>query len=93
MDPAEITFQSIRVATESGGGAEGRLVLAGGTLIGVLVLLSAESHNPHAGPAGTWCLDAGFGPCAGVDKTFSSLEEARQWIARHADAPHVARLG
>jgi hypothetical protein len=92
MNPEALQFKPIAVATEQGDAAEGYLVTAEDVLAAVLVRLSPAAHSPHAGPHGTWCLDAGFGPCAGVEKTFASLEEAREWIAgRVADAPHLAK--
>lgn len=59
---------------------EGRLVLADGRLVAVLVRLEDEAH---AGLAGAWHLEAGFGPCAvAVPPAFSGLDAARVWVTR-----------
>ena len=91
-EPTTITLQPMPVVTDQGA-SDGRLVLTEQGLIAVLLRLSEGGRDrPSAGPdgGGGWCLEAGFGPCAGVEKTFSSLEEAHGWIAgRLATAPHL----
>jgi hypothetical protein len=57
---------------------EGRLVVANGRLVAVLVRLADQVHTSLVG---CWFLEAGFGPCAGAAPVFDSLEGARNWIA------------
>ncbi len=57
---------------------EGRLVVANGRLVAVLVRLADQVHTNLVG---CWFLEAGFGPCAGTAPVFDSLEGARSWIA------------
>jgi len=72
-----LTVQPIRVAT-SRHGDEGRLVLADGLLVAVLVLLS-DQYGPEAG---RWFLETGYGPVDGVTHpTFTDVSEAQEWIA------------
>lgn len=57
---------------------DGRLVLADGRLVAVLVRLADLSH---ADQAGHWFLEAGFGRCAStLPPVFDSLDAARDWL-------------
>jgi hypothetical protein len=58
---------------------EGRLVLAGGQLVAVLVRLDGDVDAAEL--KGRWFLEAGFGPCAVADgPVFRGLDEARAWV-------------
>jgi len=61
---------------------EGLLVLNDGSLVAVLVRLSA-THGPDAG---RWYLEAGFGRCATAAlPTFPDLDDAQRWIEGRLD--------
>ncbi len=79
-----LLLQPVRVATGSAD-EDGRLVLADGRLVAVLVQLADEIH---AGQVGSWHLEAGFGPCAAEvpSPTFESLDAARAWVERQLAA-------
>lgn len=72
-----VVLQPVQVNTASQD-REGRLVLADGCLVAVLVRLDGEEHGALRGQ---WLLEAGFGPCGeGPPSPFLSLEDAGQWI-------------
>ena len=78
----ELTLQPIPVATTSAD-EDGRLVLADGRLVAVLVRLADAVHEEAQG---RWHLEAGFGQCmAAPPMPFADLPEALAWVA--------ARLG
>ena len=79
-----LLLQPMRVAT-GGADEDGRLVLANGRLVAVLVRLADEVH---AGRVGSWFLEAGFGPCAAEvpSPTFESLDAAQAWVERQLAA-------
>ena len=56
---------------------EGRLVLADGELVAVLVRLDAEVHGTARG---RWFLEAGFGRLAGTPAPFVDLRAAEDWL-------------
>jgi hypothetical protein len=68
-----ISLQPIEVLTASQD-REGRLVLADGMLVAVLVRLSDEAHDPLL--RGAWFLETGLGSLDGRHELFASLEEA-----------------
>lgn len=73
-----LTFQPVRVA--NGHDEEGLLVFADDRLVAVLVRLSQE----HEDLAGRWFLETGFGRLDGPNHpTFSDLDAAQDWMARH----------
>ncbi len=72
-----ITFQPIRVAAGSRDG-EGLMVLVDGTLVAVLVRLTASNDNPDV--QGQWFVQAGFGPLSETHGLFSTLEDAEDWV-------------
>ena len=79
---SDVQWQELPVWVD-GDDREGRLVLAGGRLIAVLVKLNDVDGQP-----GKWFIEAGFGPAATpVAVTFDNLTEAEDWIReRLADA-------
>jgi hypothetical protein len=85
----QIVFQRIDVLTD-GGPQEGRLALAEGQLVAVLIHVSKEetagSPNGHAG----WYREAGFGPCSDLvvntPPVFDTLEKAADWIDKRIRA-------
>lgn len=69
----------MRVGTGSAD-EEGRLVLADGRLVAVLVRLEDAAHS---GLVGSWYLEAGFGACADArPPVFDTLDAARAWVRR-----------
>jgi hypothetical protein len=81
----EILFQRIDVLTD-GGALEGRLALAQGQLVAVLVHVTAEETAAGDG----WYREAGFGPCSDLvvenPPVFESLEKAAAWIDERIQA-------
>jgi hypothetical protein len=73
----DITFQPVRVAAGFCDG-EGQMVLVDGTLVAVLVRLTASNDNPDA--QGQWFVQAGFGPLSETHELFSTLEDAEDWV-------------
>ena len=74
----QLSLQSIRIGTTCAD-EDGRLVLAEGRLVAVLVRLEDPMHN---GARGCWHLEAGFGCCTGAQPAlFADLEEATAWVA------------
>ncbi|TXN29100.1 hypothetical protein FV232_27945 [Methylobacterium sp. WL30] len=62
---------------------EGRLVLANGLLIAVLVRLDTPDHEMGRG----WFVEAAFGRLFGVlAPIFDTLEEATRWLRQHRKA-------
>ena len=57
-----IELRPIRIDTTSAD-VDGRLVMFGGCLVGVLVRLAGEEQAPRQGH---WHLEAGFGPLDGM---------------------------
>ena len=75
--PPALTLWPVRVATGSDD-EEGRLVLADGRLVAVLVHLAGQEHKELRGG---WFLEAGFGCCAvPAPDVFRTLEDAEAWI-------------
>ncbi|MCJ2055019.1 hypothetical protein MKL09_00385 [Methylobacterium sp. J-048] len=74
-----IVLQPIAVDTASPD-REGRLVIANGLLVAVLVRLDGPEHdNP-----GSWFMEAGFGRLQGQRApAFPALEDATRWLRRH----------
>ncbi|MCJ2005509.1 hypothetical protein [Methylobacterium sp. J-092] len=59
---------------------EGRLVLANGLLIAVLVRLDTPDHELGNG----WFVEAAFGRLIGISAPiFATLEEAMRWLRQH----------
>jgi len=80
---AELILESMPVNTGSHDD-DGRLVLADGRLVAVLVRLADQAH---AEQSGAWFLEAGFGPCACAQfPVFDTLEIARNWVRRQLGA-------
>ncbi|KQT85385.1 hypothetical protein [Aurantimonas sp. Leaf443] len=72
-----IEFQVIGIATGSDD-REGRLVLADGLLVAVLVLLEDESHGCNRG---LWAVEASFAGIADVEPPlFADLGAAEDWV-------------
>jgi hypothetical protein len=62
---------------------EGRLVLANGLLIAVLVRLDTPGHEMGKG----WFVEAAFGRLFGISAPiFATLEEATRWLRQHQKA-------
>jgi hypothetical protein len=78
-----IKFQPVEVMT-NGGVSDGRLALANGRLIAVLIHVLSSQTEGHGSSAEGWYREAGFGPCSDLatrpPPLFGSLEEARGWI-------------
>ena len=73
-----LDLRSVKVAT--GEDADGLLVFDDGTLVAILVMLSAQ----HEEDAGHWYLEAGFGRLAvALNPVFDDLDAAKAWIADH----------
>ena len=69
-----ITFQPIAVDTDSND-CDGLLVFADGKLVGLLVRLTDEAHDPAT--HGAWYLEAAFGWAeSSRGMLFASLDEA-----------------
>jgi hypothetical protein len=74
-----LVLQPIAVDTGSPD-REGRLVLANGLLIAVLVRLDTPDHEVGNG----WFVEAAFGRLQGLfPPTFDSLEGATRWLRQH----------
>jgi len=77
-------LQPIQVHTGSSD-EDGRLVLAEGRLVAVLVRLADQAA--HQGLVGAWFLEAGFGPCAATTAPlFQNLEAAEDWVRIQLEA-------
>ncbi|MCJ2117293.1 hypothetical protein MKK65_12105 [Methylobacterium sp. J-001] len=77
-----IVLQPIAVDTASPD-REGRLVIANGLLVAVLVRLDDPEHDN----LGNWFLEVGFGRLQGKNTpTFPTLEQATRWLRRHLKA-------
>ena len=77
-----LVLQPIAVDTGSPD-REGRLVLANGLLIAVLVRLDTLDHEVGSG----WFVEAAFGRLYGVSAPiFDTLEEATRWLRQHRKA-------
>ncbi|MDB5405909.1 MAG: hypothetical protein JWL84_821 [Rhodospirillales bacterium] len=87
MSPKIMTIP-IRVDTGSAD-EEGRLVLAGGRLVAVLLRLADEIHGDDCG---TWFLEVGFGDLAGENRLFPTLECASQWLRQRLGASHQSKM-
>ena len=73
-----VVLQPIAVDTASPD-REGRLVIANGLLVAVLVRLDAPEHEMP----GFWFLEAGLGRLQGIRAPpFAALEDATQWLRR-----------
>lgn len=73
----DVTWQPIRVETGSSE-EDGRLVLADGKLVAVLVHLSSE--HPQSKLQGQWFVEAGFGPIFEKYEAFPTFEDAVAWV-------------
>lgn len=74
----DLSFRPVPVATGCADEA-GFLVLADGRLAAVLVRLSDTLHGPEL--AGSWFLEAGFGPCRpDRQQPFATLDAAEAWL-------------
>ena len=72
----QLALQPVQVGVA--GGSEGRLVMAEGCLVAVLVRLTEEDHGELAGG---WFLETGYGPLDGpMHPTFADLDAAQNWI-------------
>lgn len=79
----QLVFEPIQVETGSAD-EDGRLVLAEGRLIAVLVRLSDEHEQPELRSA--WFLEVWFEPWLGSrHEVFATLEDAGAWIAQRLD--------
>ena len=77
-----LVLQPIEVDTGSPD-REGRLVLANGLLIAVLVRLDTPDHAQRGG----WFVEATFGRLQGLfPPTFDSLEAATRWLRQRHKA-------
>ena len=77
-----ITLQPIPVMTGSQD-QEGRLVLADGQLVAVLVRLA---DGVHGDKRGGWFLETGYGRRNGpAHPVFASLDEAEIWVRRRVE--------
>jgi len=73
-----VVLQSIAVDTASPD-REGRLVIANGLLVAVLVRLDAPEHEMP----GFWFLEAALGRLHSIKASpFAELEDATQWLRR-----------
>ena len=80
---AELILKPMPVNTGSRD-EDGRLVLANGHLVAVLVRLADQVHAERSG---AWFLEAGFGPCACAQfPVFDSLDVAQEWVRRQLGA-------
>ena len=90
-----LTLQPIPVLAD-GGSRDGRLVLADGQLVAIVVKVTAD-ETASAGERSTtgWFLEAGFGPCSALvavaPPIFPSLDEAQAWVRETMDAELVAK--
>jgi CheY-like chemotaxis protein len=77
----EIEFRIIRIFVDNGS-RTGRSAYSGGTLIGILIPVTAEEEGESG--AGGWYLEAGFGPCSlmnvGPPPIFADLGKAATWF-------------
>lgn len=83
---AGLSLTKVKLATTVDG-EEARLVMsADDRLVAVLVSV-VDEHSP----AGTWFLEAGFGPCQqAVGPIFANLDEACSWIRQELQAELTA---
>jgi hypothetical protein len=71
-----VVLQPIAVDTSSAD-RDGRLVLANGMLVGVLVHLDSPEHESNGG----WFLEVGLGRLYGLrPPPFNTLEDATRWM-------------
>ena len=74
----KITLQPIKVSVGETG--DGRLVVADGWLVAVLVQLGANNGVD----AGGWFVETGYGAMSGeTHPVFSSLATAKDWFTAH----------
>lgn len=71
------------------GDEHGLLIMEDGRLVAILVRLDADFHGKMRG---SWCMEAGFGPCGGQPQVFPSLAEAFAWIADRTGAHGQAAM-
>jgi hypothetical protein len=84
-----ISFQPIAVETDSHD-RDGLLVLADGKLVGLLVRLTDEAHDPAI--HGAWYLEAAFGRAeCNSGMLFASLDEAEGAIGGWLDGQSAGR--
>jgi hypothetical protein len=85
----DIVFQKIDVLTD-GGSQEGRLALADGELVAVLVHVGMADTVSGNGACEGWYREAGFGPCSDLvarrPPIFDSLDTAATWIGERMKA-------
>ena len=78
----EIEFHTIRIFVDRDS-RTGRSAYSGGTLVGILIPVTAEEHGERG--TGGWYLEAGFGPCSlmtvGAPPIFADLGEAAGWFS------------
>ena len=78
----EIEFHVVRIFVDHGS-RTGRSVYSAGTLVGILIPITAEEHGENG--TGGWYLEAGFGPCSlmnvGPPPIFADLREAAAWFS------------
>jgi hypothetical protein len=84
---ARLESHPVEVLTD-GGSSGGRLVLAEGKLVAVLVRVEGgETGEP--GSAGGWYVEAGFGPCGILmtlpPQVFPEEAEAMAWIGQQLE--------
>jgi hypothetical protein len=78
-----LTLEPVPVET-GGPDEEGSLAFVDGRLAAVLVRLSEQ----HGERAGSWCIEAGFGPFDGPNHPiFADLDAARAWMLKRAGKP------
>ncbi|GJD51926.1 hypothetical protein OPKNFCMD_4685 [Methylobacterium crusticola] len=84
---ARIELNRVRIHTGSPD-STGCLAFVDGDLIGVLTYLEPDLHE-EAGLARHWFLEVGFGRVGRGPKppAFSTLDDARTWLAGHFEAP------
>lgn len=78
----DIEFHIIRIFVDHGS-RTGRSAYSGGTLVGILIPVTAEEEGESG--LGGWYLEAGFGPCSlmtvGPPPIFTNLGEAATWFS------------
>ncbi len=88
MSARSLSLQPIPVLLK-GRASEGRLALADGQLVAVLVLLDGDVDAVEL--KGSWFLEAGIGPCATITPPlFPDLSEAEHWIRKRLPEPEPA---
>ena len=74
---SRVTFEPVRIDTQSDD-EDGRLIMVGERLVGVLVRLDSPEQAPLLG---YWSLEAGFGPLGWrKEEPFETLDAVRDWV-------------